>query len=180
MKNILLISASPVAGGYGDKILNAVQSGVDLTKAEVSSIHLRHVPLSPCLACNGCAEDGVCVQEDGMREIIAAMHNSDAIVFTVPVYYNYMAAQAVIFLDRLYCTYRYAGYKLGRKKKVCVFLTCEGSEKKLLTKQIDDIMALGSIARSVSEYKTEVYRGCEDNFAAFLQRAREIGEWAAM
>ena len=178
-EKVLLISASPTEGGRGDKILGAAQRGAASAGAETSAVYLRDCSLSPCLACDGCAEDGVCVQDDDMKNILAAMHDADAVLFAVPVYYNYMAAQAVILLDRLYCTCRYGDYKLGKEKKVCVFLTCEGSEKALLKRQIDDIMDLGSIRSSVSEYKTEVFRACEDDFGAFLQSAEKIGEWAA-
>lgn len=178
MKKIVLISASPVANGYGDQILAAAGKAAAAMGVETDTVYLRNVSLSPCLACEGCAGDGICVQDDGMKAILAEMHGADALLFAVPVYYNYMAAQAVLFLDRLYCTYRYREYKLGREKKVCVFLTCEGSDKDLLKRQIDDIMDLGSIRRSVSEYKTEVFRACEDALDAFLEGAKKIGEWA--
>ena len=179
MKKILLISASPVANGYGDAILQEAGSSAKTAGAKIKTIHLRNIPLNPCLACQGCSSDGICVQNDDMKMLIDEMHGADAILFSVPVYYNYMAAQAVIFLDRLYCTYNYKNYVLGNKKKVAVFLTCEGSEKAFLKKQINEIMALGSIKRSVAEYRTEVFRGCEDKLIDFYKTVREIGTWAA-
>lgn len=61
-------------------------------------------------------------------------------------------------------------------------LTCTGSEENEMKRHVKNILTLPSISRAISEYRTEVFRGCISSSTCkeseeYLERAREIGCW---
>ena len=141
--------------------------------------------MNPCKACYQCASNGICVQNDDFKAILEKVHESDAIMMTAPVYYNCMAAQALLVINRLCCTFACKTYKLGPKKKVAVMLTCTGSEEDEMKRHVKNILTLPSISRSISEYKIEVFRSCISSSTCkesekYLERAKQIGHWMAL
>ena len=91
-------------------------------------IHVREKRIGFCRACYGCAQTGVCVQEDDFMDILHRAHEADGIIAEAPIYYNCMAAQMLTVINRLCCTFACKTYQNGPKKKVGIFLTCTGSE----------------------------------------------------
>jgi len=184
MKKIVCLTTSPTAGGNGDALINEAVRTVRANGAEVTRIDVRKLTVNPCRACYGCRETGVCVQKDDFAGILAALHECDGIIAEAPVYYNCMAAQALLVINRLCCTFACKTYQVGPKKKIGVFLTCTGSDVEEMKRHVNNIVTLPSIQRSVLEERTEVFTQCVTKTTCsdredYRERARAIAEWVS-
>ena len=119
----LAIVGSAMSGGNTDLLTDAFLKGVAEQGHTVVKIHLGETRIGPCLGCNACAQSGVCVQADGMQQLLPAFLDCDVVVFATPVYFWGISAQLKAVIDRLYVLgqkdpkgyYRYP-------QKCCVFL----------------------------------------------------------
>lgn len=103
--NVLAISASPRKNGNSDVLCDQFLNGAKESGATVNKIRLAEKKISPCVACYGCMDTGICVKKDDMAEIQQAMVDADVIVLATPVYFYCMNAQMKIMIDR--CLARY-------------------------------------------------------------------------
>lgn len=100
-KKVLILSGSPRKNGNSDLICNefmkgAVESGNDVEKIRVSSKDIH-----PCLACYHCKDNnGKCVFDDDMSEILQNMIDADVLVLASPVYFYSIDAQLKALIDR--------------------------------------------------------------------------------
>src|SRR5574344_1632777 len=162
MKNILLISASPIKNGNCDSLVSAAIGAVK-DGANVQSVNIREKKIGYCHGCYGCSRNGICVQHDDFPELLNMAHEADAIIVAAPIYYNCMAAQIITVINRLCCTFSYKAYELGPKKKVAFLLTCTGSDTEEMKRHVRNITSLPSISRTICETKTEVFTDCISN-----------------
>lgn len=95
---VLGIVGSPRKGGNCDVLVKEFLDAVD---ADTEYIFLNEKELKGCNACMGCVE-GDCVIDDDGNEIIKALLDADVLVFSSPIYYGQMSAQAKAFVDRFY------------------------------------------------------------------------------
>ena len=182
MKKVLLLTTSPTAGGNGDALMAAAEKAAAECGAEVQRIDIWNLTIHPCKGCYGSAKTGVCIQKDDMAAVLTALHECDGLIAEAPVYYNCMAAQALLVIDRLCCTFACKRYQVGTKKKIGVFLTCTGSDEDEMKHHVQLIVDLPSIQRSVEAERTEVFTGCGSrdtckNTKAYLDRAGKIARW---
>lgn len=181
-KKVLFLTASPTVGGNGDALMQAAEEAAKDCRAEIQRMDIRNLNIHPCKGCYGCAKTGVCVQKGDMASVLAALHECDGLIAEAPVYYNCMAAQALLVIDRLCCTFACKNYPLGPKKKIGVFLTCTGSDEAEMKHHVQLIVDLPSVQRSVEAERTEVFTGCGGkdtckNNPTYLERASEIARW---
>ena len=184
MKKIVLLAASPTEGGNGDALIEAAMETVKANGDQVKRIAVRDLDLHPCRACYGCRKDGICEQKDDFAAVLKALHDCDGIIASAPVYYNCMAAQALIVINRLCCTFACKSYQVGPKKKIGVFLTCTGSSVDEMKRHVQNIVGLPSIQRSVLDERTEVFTQCVSRSTCkeredYLERARAIAQWVS-
>ncbi len=182
MKKILLLTASPTADGNGDALMQAAARTAEESGAEIRRIDVRKLSIHPCRGCYACAETGKCIQKDDMEFVLAALHECEGLIAEAPIYYNCMAAQALLVIDRLCCTFACKNYQIGPKKKIGLFLTCTGSDAEEMKHHVQLIVDLPSICRSVEAERTEVFTGCRShdtcqNSMVYLQRACDIARW---
>ena len=182
MKKILLLTTSPVTGGNGDTLIDVAENIAKEHGAKIERMDIRNLDIHPCRGCYECAKDGVCVQKDDMATVLKALHTCEGLIVEAPIYYNCMAAQALVIVNRLCCTFACKSYHLGPKKKIGVFLTCTGSDTEEMKHHVDLIVDLPSIRRSIEEERTEVFTGCArhdtcKNNEIYLDRARKIAHW---
>lgn len=103
---VLAISSSPRKGGNSDILCDQFLKGAQEAGHETEKIRLSEKKISPCAACNGCAENHTCVKQDDMGEILEKMIASDIIVLATPVYFYCMDAQMKMMIDRCYSRYQ--------------------------------------------------------------------------
>lgn len=182
MKKVLLLKTSPTKGGNGDALLAAAEEALRSLGAEVTRISVADLKINPCRACYGCRKTGVCIQKDDFSQVLAALHKCDGLIAEAPIYYNCMAAQALMVVNRLCPTFACKTYERGPMKKVGVFLTCTGSSVEEMKHHVQNIVDLPSIRRSIQAERTEVFTQCKEHTTcrdteAYLDRARDIARW---
>ena len=108
--NVIAFSGSPRKGGNSETLLREAARGTGL---DVKVFDLGKLIIEPCRSCGECEETGVCVIEDDMQEVQGAIREADRIIFSTPVYFMGLPAQAKAMVDR--CQAFWAEkYLLGR------------------------------------------------------------------
>jgi len=97
---VLGIAGSPRRGGNTDLLLAEVLKGAAAKGAEVKTIVLNDLKISPCQHCDACFEVGVCRFDDDMQMVYKELEKADRIVLASPVQFMGVSAQAKIMIDR--------------------------------------------------------------------------------
>lgn len=114
---VLGVVGSPRKNGNCDVLVKKFLEAVD---ADTEYIFLNEKELHGCNACMGCVE-GDCVIDDDGNEIIKALLDADVLVFSSPIYYGQITAQAKAFIDRFYQISRNPEKSLEGKKVYTIF-----------------------------------------------------------
>jgi multimeric flavodoxin WrbA len=109
-KQVLVILGSPRKKGNSSTLAAQISRGAKSAGAEVETVFLHGLKISPCRGCNTCQKDGSkgCASKDDMQEIYPKLIKADAWVIASPVYWFTMSAQTKIFMDRCYALVAYA------------------------------------------------------------------------
>jgi len=97
---VLGIAGSPRRGGNTDLLLAEVLKGAAAKGAEVKTIVLNDLDITPCQHCDACFEAGVCKVKDDMQMVYEEMEKADRIVLASPVQFMGVSAQAKAMIDR--------------------------------------------------------------------------------
>jgi len=97
---VLGIAGSPRRGGNTDLLLAEVMKGAAAKGAEVKTIVLNDLDITPCQHCDACFEAGVCKIKDDMQMVYVEMEKADRIVLASPVQFMGVSAQAKVMIDR--------------------------------------------------------------------------------
>lgn len=190
MNKILFITTSPRANGNGDTLVDTALNAAKSVGAETARIDTRKLNINPCKACNACMKTGTCIQKDDFAEVFAAMKDSDSIVISAPIYMNLPCSQSITLLNRLFNVFSPEYKGSGKSKKLAVMLTFGGSDpekmKELVANTVGFFAPVGDGALGSSfltEYRIETFPQVEatlkDNSSAYLEKATEVGKWAA-
>jgi multimeric flavodoxin WrbA len=97
---IAAISCSPRKKGNTDTIIEEALVGATQEGAEVSTLFLRDLSISPCDGCMACMKSGQCHKKDDMQVIYQGMETSDGLIIGSPIYFWSLCGQAKVMLDR--------------------------------------------------------------------------------
>lgn len=112
MKNVLVLSGSPRKKGNSQSLCEAFQKGAEDGGNAVTLVRLAEKKIGYCMACDACMRNnGVCVQQDDMAELLDAYQKADVLVLATPVYFYGICAQLKTFIDRTYPIWRHLGEK---------------------------------------------------------------------
>lgn len=103
---VLGIVCSPRKGGNTEIMMEEALKAARESGAETTLISLADMDISPCDACGGCEETGICTVNDDMQQIYRAMDEADGIILGTPVYFVNVSAQAKAVIDRTYAYLR--------------------------------------------------------------------------
>lgn len=87
--------------GNTDIIIDKVLEGARSRGAQTEKVFIDDLQLNSCQGCLECRQEGICVQDDQLNEIVRKIEAADALVFGSPIYGNYMTGQLKILMDRL-------------------------------------------------------------------------------
>jgi len=99
-KQILGIIGSPRRQGNTDILVDEVLAGAEETGALAEKVILNELEIAPCQGCFLCKENGECVQQDDMAELLEKMQQNNIWVLGTPIYWWGPTAQFKAFLDR--------------------------------------------------------------------------------
>lgn len=103
MFNILAVSGSPREGGNTEMLIAAALEPVLKEGHRVYKFFLSNKSVAPCIACDVCADEAVCVIEDDHQEFQEKLLLCDAVIIGSPVYCRNITAQLAAVFNRLHC-----------------------------------------------------------------------------
>ena len=129
--NCIAVHTSPNTAGLTASLAQAVLQGVQEGGGATELIHLNHLNIKSCIACdNGwgqCREKGTCILEDDFEALRQKLVEADALVFATPVYFGGLSESAIRFLDRLRRCERATGFTAFTDKQVIGITSAGGS-----------------------------------------------------
>jgi multimeric flavodoxin WrbA len=100
---ILALAGSPRRRGNTMALLERAVSGATEAGAAVELVELRRLKIAPCIACDGCFKEGVCVVQDEFQAVFPQLLAADALIMASPIYFFGVSAWAKAFIDRCQC-----------------------------------------------------------------------------
>jgi len=97
---VLGIAGSPRRGGNTDLLLAEVMKGTASRGAEVKTIILNDLKITPCQHCDACFEAGRCRINDDMQMVYQELEQADRIVLASPLHFMGVTAQMKAMIDR--------------------------------------------------------------------------------
>ena len=145
MKNILIISSSPRKNGNSQMLCEQFKRGAEEKGHTVTLIRLMEKKIGFCRACDGCMRnDGTCVLNDDMEEILKLFQEADVIVLATPVYFYGISAQMKTFIDRTYPIWQHLG------KKEVYYIISAGLGEDIIERSLGD---LDGFVEHLEEYR---------------------------
>jgi len=97
---VIGIAGSPRRDGNTDLLLAEVMKGAASKGAEVKTIILNNLKITPCQHCDACLETGKCKVKDDMQKIYNELEQADRIVLASPIQFMTVTAQMKAMIDR--------------------------------------------------------------------------------
>ena len=98
---VLGIAGSPRRDGNTDLLLAEVMRGAASKGAEVKTIVLNDLDITPCQHCDACQKEGKCRIDDDMQMVYRELEEADRIVLASPIQFMGVTAQMKAMIDRL-------------------------------------------------------------------------------
>jgi multimeric flavodoxin WrbA len=181
-KQVLVILGSPRRKGNSSTLAAQISRGAKSAGAEVETVFLHALKISPCRGCNTCQKDDSqgCAIKDGMQEIYPKLIKADAWIIASPVYWFTMSAQTKIFMDRCYGLLAY-GENPFAGKRIAIAMSY-GGEDPVKSGCVNALRTFQDAYRYAgSKIVGMVYGSATDageiaNNTALMQEAEELGK----
>ena len=112
MKNVLIISSTPRRNGNSQILCEEFEKGAKEKGNNVKLIRLSNKKIGHCKACDYCMKnDGICIQNDDMKELLEEFKKADILVLATPIYFYGISSQMKTFIDRTYPIWQHLGKK---------------------------------------------------------------------
>jgi multimeric flavodoxin WrbA len=115
MFNILAVSGSPRKNANTEILINAALEPLEEEGSKIYKFFLSEKTVAPCIACDVCEDDGVCVIKDDMQELLETLVLCDAVIVGSPVYNRNITAQLLALFNRSH----YIIHRHLFKNKIC-------------------------------------------------------------
>lgn len=99
---VLMINGSPRVGGNTSIALNEMVKIFDAEGVESEVVQVGNKAIRGCIACGSCRDNGKCVFDDVVNELVPKFKEADGLVIASPVYYASANATLIACLDRLF------------------------------------------------------------------------------
>ena len=97
---VLGINGSPRRGGNTDLLLDEVMKGAASRGADVKTVILNNLKITPCQHCDACSRAGICRIKDDMQMVYRELEEADRVVLASPVQFMGPTAQMKAMIDR--------------------------------------------------------------------------------
>ena len=99
---VLLVNGGPHKEGCTYTALNEVAEELHNQGIETEIFWIGIKPISGCIACHKCSENGKCVFDDVVNEFAKKAKKADGFIFGTPVHYAAASGAMTSFMDRLF------------------------------------------------------------------------------
>ena len=109
---VIIINGSPKGKGNTAAALHEVERTLQAQGIETEWIHVGHLPIHGCIACNKCWETGICGFHDIVNDISEKMKDADGLLIGSPVYFASPNGTLISMLDRLFYSNLHADWSM--------------------------------------------------------------------
>lgn len=174
MKTIAIVG-SPRKGGNCDILVNELVEKLDGDK---KIYFLEDLDMKYCIACQKC-QNGPCIMDDDINKIIDEMMEADLFIFSSPIYYGQMSAQAKTLIDRFYQVSQNPNKSLKGTKVVQIYTQANPSDA--FDGYIESMKAMpfGYMGMDVIDTviaKGTMQKGDYDELSNAIKQIEEIGD----
>ena len=99
---VIILNGSPKAHGNTAMALHEVECTLQQQGIDTEWIHVGHLQVHGCIACNKCRDTGDCTFGDIVNEISKKMLGADGLLVGSPVYFASPNGALLSLLDRLF------------------------------------------------------------------------------
>ena len=99
---VVILNGSPKAKGNTAIALHEVERTLNQQGIETEWIHIGHLPIHGCIACNKCWETGKCAFNDIVNQISEKMIDAEGLLVGSPVYFASPNGTLLSLPDRLF------------------------------------------------------------------------------
>ncbi|MCH4192757.1 MAG: flavodoxin family protein [Butyrivibrio sp.] len=150
---VLLINGSPHEKGCTYTALSEVADTLEKNGIGTEIFWIGKQPVSGCIACGKCKEDGKCVFDDGVNRIAGRMNEFDGMIVGSPVYYASASGQITSFMDRLF--YVISGQMKG--KPGAAVISCRRGGASAAFDQLNKYFSICNMPIVTSQYWNQVH-----------------------
>lgn len=150
---VLLINGSPHEKGCTYTALSEVADTLEKNGIGTEIFWMGKQPVSACIACGKCRENGTCVFDDGVNRIAGRMGEFDGMIVGSPVYYASASGQITSFMDRLF--YVVGGQMKGKPGAAVV--SCRRGGASAAFDQLNKYFSISSMPIVTSQYWNQVH-----------------------
>ncbi|MDR0905306.1 MAG: flavodoxin family protein [Oscillospiraceae bacterium] len=128
MKNIIIISGSPRAGGNSDAATDFAVRELEKRGASVEVFRVRDETIAPCTGCDaGMGEREICIHRDSAAGLIERIFKADAVLLAAPLYFMGVPGAVKVLFDRFYVHYNFVkGLKTPQPQRKAGVVFCYG------------------------------------------------------
>ena len=101
MADVILLSGSPRKDSNTVEVLEICAKEIEKQGLSTEIITLRGMKIQSCIACLKCREEGNCVLNDGLDEIIDKIREADGFIPAAPVYFGTARGDIMAALQRI-------------------------------------------------------------------------------
>ncbi len=109
---VIILNGSPKAKGNTATALHEVEQTLQQQGIETEWIHVGHLNIHGCIACNKCWNTGICAFQDIANELSVKMRDADGLLIGSPVYFASANGTLLSLLDRLFYSNLHADWTM--------------------------------------------------------------------
>ena len=109
---VIILNGSPKAQGNTATALHEAERMLHQQGIETEWIHVGHLHIHGCIACNKCWETGICTFHDIVNELSEKIHHADGLLIGSPVYFASPNGTLLSLLDRLFYSNLHADWSM--------------------------------------------------------------------
>lgn len=109
---VIILNGSPKAQGNTATALHEAERMLHQQDIETEWIHVGHLHIHGCIACNKCWETGICTFHDIVTELSEKIRHADGLLIGSPVYFASPNGTLLALLDRLFYSNLHADWSM--------------------------------------------------------------------
>ena len=173
---VILVNGSPHKEGCTYTALKEVAKELNIAGVETEIFHIGTKPLSGCLGCARCLQNGgKCFMDDSVNEFLEKAAGADGFVFGSPVHFASASGAITSFMDRAF----YGKGNLFRFKPAAAIASCRRGGATATFDQLNKYFTISSMPVVSSKYWNMVHGNKPEEVVRDeegMQTMRELGK----
>ena len=173
---VILVNGSPHKEGCTYTALKEVAKELNIAGVETEIFHIGTKPLSGCLGCSRCLQNGgKCFMDDSVNAFLEKAATADGFVFGSPVHFASASGAITSFMDRAF----YGKGNLFRFKPAAAIASCRRGGATATFDQLNKYFTISSMPVVSSKYWNMVHGNKPEEVVRDeegMQTMRELGK----